>query len=254
MNNYLFVLVFAILLFHIPLYASAQTSPSLFDQSHSAYEKILSQYVSDGTVDYKGIKSNPFELKNYLNQTSAITKEVFDSWTGEQQLAFLINVYNAETLDLVQENYPLASIKDIAKDAGGPWEQPVVQIFGEELTLNALEHEIIRKNYPEPRVHFALVCAAKGCPALINKPYLGPALEGQLESQTQAFLTDTQKNSIDTETKTLRLSPIFDWFSKDFVKESGSVISFVNPYMDEKAGPDFKIEYTNYDWSLNDKL
>lgn len=252
MNRYLFVLVFAIVLFYVSINASADTAPVPFDQTHEIYQTVLKEYIKDGSVNYAGIKSDPENLKNYLIQTSSITKKEFEAWSQEQQLAFLINLYNAETLDLVQENYPVVSIKEIAKDSGGPWEQPVVQIFGEEITLNALEHEIIRKNYPEPRIHFALVCAAKSCPVLINKPYLGESLKSQLETQTRAFLTDTQNNSIDTQNKTLRLSPLFDWFSEDFVKESGSVIAFVNPYMGGQASADFSIEYTNYDWALND--
>ena len=252
MKRYLFVLVLALLTFHISIDTSADAPSSPFDQTHSLYGTVLSEYVKDGSVNYAAIKSNPDKLKNYLNQTSAITKEEFNTWSQKQQLAFLINVYNAETLDLIQENYPVSSIKDIAKDSDGPWEQPIAELFGEKLTLNYIEHGIIRKNYPEPRIHFALVCAAKGCPVLINKPYLGKALDSQLEAQTRAFLSDTQKNSIDTDTKTLRLSSLFDWFSEDFVKESGSVTDFVNPYMGGQAAPDFNIVYTDYDWTLND--
>lgn len=253
MIKYFMFVLFAVLSTHFAADASAaDTAPVPFDQTHEIYQTVLKEYVKDGAVNYAGIKSDPENLKNYLIQTSAITKKEFETWSQEQQLAFLINVYNAETLDLVQENYPVVSIKEIAKDSGGPWELPVVQIFGEEITLNALEHEIIRKNYPEPRIHFALVCAAKSCPVLINKPYLGESLKSQLETQTRAFLTDTQNNSIDTQNKTLRLSPLFDWFSEDFVKESGSVIAFVNPYIGDDADSDFMIEYTNYDWALND--
>jgi uncharacterized protein DUF547 len=252
MNKYLILLFFTVLPFQIPTDASAaDTTPGPFDQTHTLYSNVVREYVKDGSVDYRGIKSNPDDLKNYLDQTSTITKGEFDKWTRDQQLAFLINVYNAGTLDLIQENYPVVSIKDIAEDSGGPWEQPIVGLFGDKITLNALENEVIRKNYPEPRIHFALVCAAKGCPVLIDKPYLGETLNEQLEAQTRVFLSDTRNNSIDTANKTLHLSPLFDWYSEDFVKESGSVARFVNPYFDGKAGSDFKIEYTSYDWTLN---
>jgi len=253
MNKYLILLLLTVLPFQVLTDEStAVTTQGAFDQSHSLYSSVLGKYVKDGSVDYRGLKSNPDDLKNYLSQTSTITKGEFDKWTQGQQLAFLINVYNAETLDLVQENYPVASIKDIAKDSGGPWEQPIVRLFGKKITLNALENEIIRKNYPDPRIHFALVCAAIGCPVLTNKPYLGPSLNSQLEMQTRNFISDSNKNYIDTANKTLHLSPIFDWFKDDFVSESGSVIAFVNPYMGGNTGSDFKIEYTNYDWTLND--
>ncbi len=219
----------------------------------SLYESVLQQNVRAGLVNYAGIKSNPGQLNEYLKQTSLVSNEEFNSWSKDAQLAFLINLYNAQTLDLVADNYPVDSIKDIARDSGGPWEQPVVNLFDEKITLNALEHEVIRKKYPEARVHFALVCAALGCPVLIDTPYKAEILEDQLDRQTKVFLLDKSKNSIDTNTKVLRLSPIFDWFKEDFISQSGSVIAFVNPYFGNRANNSFKIEYTNYDWSLNDQ-
>lgn len=223
------------------------------EQSNEIYANVLGSYVENGLVDYAGLKSNPEDLNQYLKQTSSVSKNVFDSWTESEQLAFLINLYNAQTLDLIIDNYPVKSIKDISKKSGGPWEEPVVNLFGEKTTLNALEHEVIRKNYPEPRVHFALVCAAMGCPVLINEPYEGETLESQLELQTKIFLGDNNKNSINTDKKILMLSPIFDWFKQDFIAKSGSVIEFVNPYFDNQANKKFIIKYSHYDWSLNDQ-
>jgi len=222
------------------------------DLSNELYENVLDSYVKDGLVDYAGLKSNPDDLNEYLKQTSSVSKDAFTDWTESEQLAFLINLYNAQTLDLIIEHYPVKSIKDISKKSGGPWKQPVVSLFGDKTTLNALEHELIRKNYPEPRVHFALVCAAIGCPILINKPYDATTLDDQLLEQTKLFLIDKEKNSIDTKKKTLMLSPIFDWFKEDFIAKSGSVIEFVNPYFDNQANKKYKIKYTHYDWSLND--
>ncbi len=231
---------------------SSATAISL-EESNQIYENVLELYVKDGLVDYAGIKSNPKDLDQYLAQASLVTKEEFNNWNKDEQLAFLINLYNAQTLDLVAINYPVKSIKDIASDSGGPWEQPIVSLFGEKITLNALEHEFIRPNYPEARVHFALVCAAISCPVLINTPYRADILEKQLSEQTKIFLMDKNKNSIDTNTKVLKLSPLFDWFKEDFIKQSESVIAFVNPYFGNRANNEFKLEYTNYDWSLNDQ-
>ena len=231
--------------------SAGEVKDKQFDQTHGLYETVLSEYVKNGRVDYAGLKSSPRDLGLYLEQISGVSREEFDKWTRDEQLAFLINLYNARTLDLIQDSYPVGSIKDIASDKGGPWEQPVVKMFGDTITLNALENDVIRKNYSEPRIHFALVCAAKGCPALPDKAYLGPSLDEQLEAQTRTFLADTDKNSIDTENKTVRLSPLFEWFEEDFSSKSGSVIKFINPYFGNIAGPDYKIEYTNYDWSLN---
>jgi len=223
------------------------------DQSFSPYKKVLQTYVQNGLVDYESLKSKPDDLRQFLNHASSISKSTFDTWNKDQQLAFLINLYNAQSLAIVVENYPVKSIKDIDADLGGPWKQPIVNIFGYKMTLDDLEHKLIRKNHPDPRIHFALVCAALGCPDLINTPYQAEILDNQLDQQTKGFLADSDKNSIDVEQKTLKLSPIFDWFKEDFIAQSGSVIEFVNPYYDNKANKEFKIEYTNYDWSLNDR-
>jgi len=247
-----YIYIFPVFLF-IVLAISNQGHAETQGPPDQLYKNVLQTYIQDGLVDYAGLKSNPEDLKLYLKQTSVVTKENFDEWTKDEQLAFLINLYNAQSLALVVENYPVKSIKDIAIDTGGAWKLPIVNLFGELITLDALENEVIRKNYPDPRVHFALVCAALGCPDLINTPYEAKALDTQLEEQTKTFLMDSDKNSIDINQKILRLSPIFDWFKEDFSAKSGSVIEFVNPYYDNKANKEFKIEYTNYDWSLNDQ-
>ena len=228
-------------------------SSQLYAYSTRSYSNVLKHNVSNGLVNYSAIKSHPKDLYEYLKQTALVTKKEFDKWSKNEQLAFLINLYNAQTLDLIANNYPVKSIKDIASDSNGPWELPIVSLFGERITLNALEHEVIRKNYPDARVHFTLVCAAIGCPVLINTPYEAEILDSQLDKQTKVFLSDKDKNSIDTSGKVLRLSTIFDWFKEDFIAQSGSVITFVNPYFNNQATAEFEIEYTNYDWSLNDQ-
>jgi hypothetical protein len=247
-----YIYIFSAILFIISAITN-QGYAEIESPSDQLYGKVLDNYVQEGLVDYSGLKSNPKDLKQFLNQSAAISKETFSEWSKDQQLGFLINLYNAQTLDLIVANYPIKSIKDIASDSGGPWELPIVNLFGEQITLDALENEVIRKNYTDPRVHFALVCAALGCPALINTPYEAAELEKQLDQQTKAFLMDSDKNSIDTEQEILRLSPIFDWFKEDFSAKSGSVLEFVNPYFGNQASKEFKIEYTNYDWSLNDQ-
>jgi hypothetical protein len=184
-------------------------------------------------------------------------RRLFKSWTKEQQLAFLINLYNAETLRLIIDHYSVRSIKDIAANSEGPWELPGVSLFGKKITLNHLEHGIIRENYDEPRIHFALVCAALGCPPLRSDPYTAEKLNQQLEEQGPRFISDSTKNRVDLERRIVYLSPIFQWFPQDFVKRSGSVLVFVEAYFPGKVSNElrkwnFKIEYTNYDWSLND--
>jgi Protein of unknown function, DUF547 len=221
-----------------------------FSSSTELYKNVLSLYVKDGFVDYSRLKSSPGDLNDYLAQSTMVTRKEFDNWTRDEQLAFLVNLYNARTLRLVIEHYPVKSIRDIG-GAKGPWEEPIVHLFGEIITLNALEG-LIRNNYNDPRAHFALVCAAKGCPPLLGEPYSAENLNNQLESQTQKFLADPAKNSIDVKNKIIWLSPIFKWYMSDFSRTAGSVQNFMKPYYLNSSVEEFKIEYTYYDWSLND--
>jgi len=125
--------------------------------------------------------------------------------------------------------------------------------------INQLEHEVIRKNYNEPRIHFALVCAAKGCPILINEAYLPVKLNIKLDEQTKEFLLDKNKNSFDIDNGEITISPIFDWYKDDFKESSNSVIEFIKPYLSEELsskthpGENLVINYSFYDWSLNDQ-
>jgi hypothetical protein len=230
---------------------SAEPS-SAFDHSYSLYGNVLSRYVKNGLVDYTGLKSNSRDLRSYLESTEHVSRQEFESWPQEEQLAFLINLYNARTLELVIDNYPVKSIKDIGSGGKGPWDEPVVKVFGDTISLNELENGMIRKDYKDPRIHFTLVCAATGCPPLLDKPYVGTGLDAQLETQTKRFLSDTRKNSLDEKSKTLRLSPIFEWYTGDFEAEAGSVPGFLKEYYGEIPLDGHIIVYTDYDWSLND--
>jgi hypothetical protein len=229
-----------------------EASGEAFDKSHKLYADALSDYVKDGLVDYAGLKSDPGNLVAYLESTAKVTKQDFESWTEDERLAFLINIYNARTLELIVDNYPVKSIRDIGSGGKGPWDEPVVKLFGETITLNSLEHGIIRRNYNDPRIHFALVCAARGCPPLLDEPYLVGSLQNQLEARTKIFLGDPEKNSVDRENKILRISPIFVWYAEDFKSEAGSVPGFLKKYYGNEPLQGYIIVYTDYDWSLND--
>lgn len=229
-----------------------------FDHTHALYGHVLRTYVMDGLVDYAALKASPGDLNRYLDGLAVVSELEFRSWTGEERLSYLINLYNAQTLKLIIDHYPLKSIKDIGNVLKGPWKQRVVRLFGEIITLEHLEHEIIRKDFNEPRVHFALVCAALGCPPLREEPFVPERLDEQLEEQGRLFMADESKNFVDAERRVVRLSPIFDWFEEDFVMKSGTVLAFVAPYFPEDQGRwllkgGFPIEYTHYDWSLNDR-
>jgi len=246
-NCYLLVIFFSIILTTV----NAEPSPA-FDSSYSLYGTVLSRYVKNGLVDYTGLKSEPGGLGLFLESAERVSKRDFKDWSREERLAFLINVYNARTLRLVIDNYPVKSIKDIGSGGKDPWDEPVVKLFGETISLNELENGLIRKGFEEPRIHFALVCAAVGCPPLLDKPYVGDRLDAQLEAQTKKFLSDTWKNSFDERSMTLRLSPIFEWYAADFEAEAGSVPGFLIKYYTGLPTDGFIIVYTEYDWSLND--
>ncbi len=230
------------------LAASALTVQA-FDHSHSKLNSVLKSYVnSAGMVDYDALKANRAGLDSYLKSTAAVSESDYRSWSESKRLAFLINVYNAETLQLILDNYPVKSIKKIGSLLGTPWDVKSVSLFGKTTTLDSLEHGILRKKYNEPRVHFAIVCAAMGCPPLRNEAFVADRLDAQLDSQAKAFLGQSDKNRI--EGNTLYLSTIFKWFGGDFTKSGKTVAEYINPYIDgDTKGK--KIKYTTYDWNLN---
>ena len=132
-----------------------------------------------------------------------------------------------------------------------------MSLFGEKVTLDHVEHDLIRKDYKEPRVHFALVCAARSCPPLRGEPYTPDKLDEQLEDQGSVFMNTPSKNRVDLENRTVYLSKIFKWFSGDFEEASGSVLAFVRPYFPKDISKqleehEFAVEYMDYDWALND--
>jgi hypothetical protein len=227
-----------------------------FDHSHAAFTAVLEAHVRDARVDYAALKANPNALGKYLDTLGAVPKGEFDKWSKPRQIAYLINFYNAQTLKLIIDHYPVKSIKDIG-GFRGPWKLKIVHIWGGLKTLDEIEHEILRANYDEPRIHFALVCAAKGCPPLRREAYRAEVLDAQLAGQGRAFMSDTSKNRVDPQKKILHLSPIFKWFAGDFEYGSGTVEAFVIPFLPAKdaaavGNGGFRIAYTHYDWSLND--
>jgi hypothetical protein len=248
----------ALVAFMLGLTLSFPAAASDFDQAHALFTGLLTNYVKDARVDYAGLKAHSEDLNRYLGQVAAVNKAEFKKWSEPQQIAFLGNAYNAYTLKLIIDHYPLKSIKDIGSFLNGPWDQPVVKLFGETMDLNTVEHKILRVDYTEPRLHFVLVCAAKGCPPLRSEAYVGTRLEEQLVDQAKQFLATREKNRVETAQRTIFLSPIFKWYGGDFEKKSGSVLAALKPYWPEKAAAalakgNFKIRYTDYDWTLNNQ-
>lgn len=248
-SGFLFIAVF----FAAAMAHAGEESPRF---SHAPWDAVLQEYVTETGVDYAGLQQDRQQLDEYLEQTGGVSRGVFDAWNKNEQLAFLINVYNAETLQLIIDHYPVDSIKDLGGWFSGPWDKKVVRLFGEDASLNHLEHTVIRGGYPEPRIHFALVCAAKSCPPLRREAFTGPQLDAQLTSQAETFLRNPSKNYLDKEAGVLYLSAIFKWYRKDFVPPADDLAEYVRPFLPpgDSAWLDARevqVRFLDYDWSLN---
>lgn len=241
-----------------------------FDHDHADFADVLAGHVSwsdDGTastVDYASLKDAPEPLQRYLQQLTAVSRSDFDGWDADQQLAFLINAYNAFTLQLILDNYPLESIRNIGRFWENPWKMRFFELLGESMHLDQVEHDIIREpgRYDEPRIHFAVNCASIGCPALRDEPYVAARLDAQLEDATERFLRDRSRNRWDARRGRLEVSSIFRWYTEDFDKAAGSLKQWLAEYAplfsDDDAVQaqlrrgDFSVGYLSYDWALNE--
>ncbi len=220
-----------------------ETETAVETFNHSAWNDLLQKYVTNqGNVNYKGFKSNPSSLRNYITSLSENTPT--NSWTREDKLAYWINAYNALTVDLIIRNYPIKSIKDIDK----PWEQRLWKLGDKWYNLEDIEHQILRK-MNEPRIHFGIVCASYSCPKLLNEAFEASTIDAQLTKVTKEFLADSKRNNIST--NKIKLSKIFSWFTKDF-KQNGSLIDFLNKYSGVKISKNAKKSYKDYIWTLNE--
>ena len=220
---------------------------------HALYVELLEKYVQNGSVDYRGFKNEEAKLDRYLKILEETdTKKL----SRDEQFAFYVNAYNGWTIKLILTGYPgIKSIKNLGSIFKTPWKKQIARIDGDVITLDQIEHDILRPGFKDPRVHFAVNCASKGCPPLRPEPYRADILEQQLDEMTRAFINDSQRNRL--EGKTLYVSSIFKWFSEDFHDD---VVGFFLKYaqgdlkkqMEESKG-DIQVKYLDYDWSLNDK-
>ena len=218
---------------------------------HGPYEELLEAYVKEGVVDYQGFKNEEKRLDAYLR---LLEKTDTGKLPLDEQLAFYINTYNAATIKLILSRYPdVKSIKDLGSFFRSPFKEKIVHIEGETMSLDDLEHGIIRARFKDPRVHFAVNCASKSCPPLISQPYWGSTLDEQLNASTRHFINNPERNYLDG--KTLYVSKIFKWFSEDF---DDNVLGFFLKYAEGDFKErlvankfDIEVEYLDYDWSLN---
>jgi hypothetical protein len=260
-----------VLLFLFSLSANAQTA---FDHSHADFSVLLKKNVAwtaDGTssgVDYAGFKKDHAALKAYLTKISAVKDSDYNSWSVNEKRAFLMNAYNAYTVELILSKYPnLKSIKDLGSLVSSPWSKSFFSLLGQKRSLDDVEHKLLRgaKNFNEPRIHFAVNCASIGCPALRPEAFQASKLEAQLEDQTKRFMSDRSRNRFDKTENTLYLSSIFDWYGGDFNKgpNAKNLPQFLARYAGSlgltKAEQDrlsknaVDIDFLDYDWSLNKK-
>ena len=246
------------------LVVSSTVSAAPFDHKHALWDEMLQTYVVDhgaySEVKYRLLKQNATdELNTYLQTLSSVSKEQFEKWNQAERLAFLINAYNAFTVKLIIDHYPVDSIKDIGGFFRSPWKIKFFTLLGEEVHLDHIEHQLIRgRDYAEPRIHFALVCASVGCPKLQTHAFTAERIESMLEAAAENFLRDSTRNRYDAAANTLYLSSIFKWYGEDFEAKAGSVENFVASYITDEPqarqrirAKQVDVEFLDYDWSLN---
>ena len=253
-------IVFGFILTLLPLVASVHAAER-FDQAHTRWADVLDEYVvwsgSRSAVDYAALQASPGKLDTYLAGLSAVSPKQYEAFTSDERLAFLINAYNAFTLKHIINHYPTDSIRS-TRFIRSPWKLRFFELLGEERHLDEIEHEMIRPVFKEPRIHFVLVCAAKGCPPLRTEPYVASRLEAQLEDATLNFMRDEGRNRFDASAQTLHLSALYNWYGEDFEQGEQSIRGYAAPYMaDDEATRNQirnakRVNFLDYDWSLND--
>ena len=247
-NNKFYMTIAGLL---ICVYCVHPASASAVD--NRIYSDLLKKYVSHGEVDYQGFQTEEARLDQYLSILERVDPGAL---SREEQFAYYVNVYNAWTIKLILSRYPgIKSIKDIGGIFSSPWKRKIVRLNNEFLSLDHIEHDILRPLFKDPRVHFVINCASVSCPPLRSEPYTGANLEYQLEDSTTRFINDPGRNRI--EGNVLLVSKIFKWFAEDF---NGDIVGFVKTYAQgnfkqkiEMHEDRIKIEYQAYDWSLNGK-
>lgn len=256
-----FIFIFTIL--------AVPASAWAFDHSHQTFNEVLSDVVKPSgkttVVDYNKLKEKPQKLEAYLKTLSSIAHEEYDQFTKPQQLSFLINAYNAFTLKLIIDHYPVSSIRNIRSlTQWNPWKRKFFQLLGQSRNLDWVEHEVIRgqaseyEGFEEPRIHFAVNCASVGCPSLLPEAFLADRLDEQLEKASRSFIQDESRNRFDSESQTLYLSKIFEWYGGDF-DSAGGVQRFVSTRMtgdmklQERIKNSQSLQYLEYDWNLNEE-
>ena len=239
----------------MPAHAARRAAVAAPAISHAAFDKLLKKYVNDkGLVDYKGFKADQTAFNQYLDLLSKNAPA--SSWSKQEQMAYWINAYNAYTIRLILDHYPVQSIKDIGSKikipfVTTPWAIKFFSIGSEKMSLDNIEHGTLRKKYDDPRIHFALVCASISCPRLRNEAYSAAKLDDQLDDQARDFLNNPAKNKISK--SGAQLSKYFDWYKGDWSQNGQSVAKWVNKYSTTKMADNTPVSYLDYNWKLNEQ-
>lgn len=250
------------------------------NQPYEDYAAVLTTYVNQqGMVNYRSLKASPQRLNFFLAGLAAMAPDLYQKWDDKEKIAFWINAYNALTLKAIIDHYPIRASffkgfvypRNSIRQIPGVWDTLRFPVMKKKMTLDDIEHEVLRKEFNEPRIHLALVCAAMGCPPLRAEPYEGAKLDRQLDDQARVFLANPQKFRIDRSQGKVYLSSIFKWFGGDFLKTFGTdqafqgfspeeraVLNFVSQYF-EPGDRDYLLQgkytlvYLDYDWFLNEQ-
>ncbi len=233
------------------------------DHAHSEWDALLKKHVvvreggKASQLRYAGMAKDRAALKRYLDGLAKVTEAQFSGWSGPQQMAFLINAYNAFMVEKVLTRYPdIRSVWDFGKLFGNPFKNEFFALLGRKASLDWIEHETLRKRYREPRIHYAVNCASVGCPMLREEAYVATRLERQLEEQAARFLSDRSRNRLSA--GRLEVSRIFDWFKEDFEPRGAYFAKQAERLADDVQGRALiaqgraPLHFLDYDWSLND--
>lgn len=269
-----------VIIFLIVMMAGFSVATAQSDFNYKMYEVVLAKYVDEkGLVNYGQLSGNPIELNFFLDNIAALAPSAYDAWTSSEQLAFWINVYNAGVLKVIADNYPIEASffklffqpANSIRQLNNVMEKVTFRVMGTEMTLNHIHHEVLRKEFKDPRIHLALNGAALGFAPLSRRAYVGPTLDQQLTIQTQLFLNNPNNFRIDANTNSVYVSELFKWYSEDFEEnyrntltvksfdgKENAILTFIAVLAAATAREflqtgDYTIEYIDFDWTLNDQ-
>lgn len=261
----LLILLLALLLsaFLSPQEPEAAQKPA-FDQTHAAWTTVLTKHLHKQDMDYGALAKNRAAFDGYIDALQAVAPDAFEQWSKDERHAFWINAYNAYTIQLVIDHYPVASIRDIGTDEESPWDRrfiPLKSLFpkapGKQLSLNDIEHKILRPELKDARIHAAVNCASVSCPPLASAAFTAKQLDKMLGEQTKLWLADSARNKFSPSESRVQLSEIFSWYGDDFKPKGAQLGLWLSRHAPEQyrewltAGK-FEVQFLDYDWRLND--